>query len=507
MANISRVKGIGIGLLENFNRLVADEDTLYFISDKGLIYRGKKVVFPTNFTTYRADERDGVTIHVETYGPDGDPLHPEILEFTVATTAMLGQVYNTMIAALDGHAALIASDQVRGHTYLSDATDDTESDVNSGTAATPKAVASALVAAMNYTDSQLAGLGAMRFKGTIGPTNGMLPDLPSVFSVGDTYGVADAGTYAGYTCSVGDLLVCLIASTETGHTPQEYWAWLPNDSTGAVTADNQLSNNQLVIGDGTGRKVKTLAAGTNGHFLKMVSGKPQYAAHNNTDHGIGFGTCSTAAGTAAKTVSMSNYVLKSGGIVSILFTYGVPANATLNINTTGAKAIWYRNAAIVADIIGAGDTATFMYDGTHYVLISLDKNTQSNLSDLTNDISGLATCSTPSATNAKVAVLADFALVTGAIVAVRFTYDVRTNNTLNINETGAYIIKHRNTNIVTGIIRGGDTVTFIFNGTNYHVLSIDRPFAPEVDGSNHDLVDNMAVYNAIYEAALKWEEF
>ena len=108
-------------------------------------------------------------------------------------------------------------------------------------------------------------------------------------------------------------------------------------------------------------------------------------------------------------------------IVSILFTYGVPANATLNINTTGAKAIWYRNAAIVADIIGAGDTATFMYNGTHYVLISLDKNTQSNLSDLTNDISGLATCSTPSATNAKVAVLADFALVTGAIVAVRFT--------------------------------------------------------------------------------------
>ena len=50
-------------------------------------------------------------------------------------------------------------------------------------------------------------------------------------------------------------------------------------------------------------------------------------------------------------------------------------------------------------------------------------------------------------------------------------------------------------------------MTFIFDGTNYHVLSIDRPFAPEVDGSNHDLVDNIAVYNAIYEAALKWEEF
>lgn len=95
--------------------------------------------------------------------------------------------------------------------------------------------------------------------------------------------------------------------------------------------------------------------------------------YSNASLGQGYGTCSTAEATAAKTVSLSSYALTTGGIVSVKFTYAVPASATLNVNSKGAKAIYYQGAAITADVIEAGDTATFIYNGSQYQLIAIDK--------------------------------------------------------------------------------------------------------------------------------------
>lgn len=90
--------------------------------------------------------------------------------------------------------------------------------------------------------------------------------------------------------------------------------------------------------------------------------------------GIGYGTCSTAAATAAKEVTMANYNLTKNGVISVKFTNAVPASATLNVNSKGAKSIFYKGAAIVANVIRAGDTATFMYDGTQYHLLGVDRS-------------------------------------------------------------------------------------------------------------------------------------
>lgn len=102
--------------------------------------------------------------------------------------------------------------------------------------------------------------------------------------------------------------------------------------------------------------------------------------YSNVSLGQGYATCSTAAATKAKTASLSSYSLTTGGIVAVRFTYDVPAGATLNINSKGAKAIYYRNAAITAGVIKAGDIATFIYS-TYYRLISLDRG-MTTLSDL-----------------------------------------------------------------------------------------------------------------------------
>lgn len=88
--------------------------------------------------------------------------------------------------------------------------------------------------------------------------------------------------------------------------------------------------------------------------------------------GFGYGTCATAAATAAKAVTLSGYTLVTNGFVSVKFTYDVPANATMNINSKGAKNIYFRGAKITAGVIKAGDVATFVYS-SYYHLISIDR--------------------------------------------------------------------------------------------------------------------------------------
>lgn len=83
---------------------------------------------------------------------------------------------------------------------------------------------------------------------------------------------------------------------------------------------------------------------------------------------LGYYECSTAAGTAAKTVSASGYVLTNGGCIRIKMTYANTANGvTLNINGTGAKNLYYDGAqASSSNSWDAGDVLEVYYDGTQY---------------------------------------------------------------------------------------------------------------------------------------------
>lgn len=83
-----------------------------------------------------------------------------------------------------------------------------------------------------------------------------------------------------------------------------------------------------------------------------------------------YGTCSTAATTAAKVATATGFKLVSGTSVSIKFTYAnTAASPTLNINSLGAKAV-YTNGARYA-YWAAGSTVTFVYDGTNFQVSSV----------------------------------------------------------------------------------------------------------------------------------------
>lgn len=78
------------------------------------------------------------------------------------------------------------------------------------------------------------------------------------------------------------------------------------------------------------------------------------------------GTCATAADTAAKTVQTSDgFTLTADAMVLVTFQNAISAaSATLNVNSTGAKPIYYRGAALAAGMVKAGDTLALRYDGT-----------------------------------------------------------------------------------------------------------------------------------------------
>ena len=101
------------------------------------------------------------------------------------------------------------------------------------------------------------------------------------------------------------------------------------------------------------------------------------SSDSNTEYnpdtlGFGYGTCDTAAATTEKVVTLSSYFLRNNGFVAVKFTNAVPASATMTINDTGVRAIYYKDAAITDNIIQAGDTALFVYSSPQYRLITTD---------------------------------------------------------------------------------------------------------------------------------------
>ena len=140
---------------------------------------------------------------------------------------------------------------------------------------------------------------------------------------------------------------------------------------GSGNADAIGVSGTLPTGNGgTGRtdgKVTALAT------KRTIDGM-QFDGSANIHH---YAECSTAAATAAKTVTLSGFTLATGARIIVRFTVtNTASNPTLNVNGTGAKAIQYRNAAISAGYLAANRLREFVYDGSAWELIGdVDTNT------------------------------------------------------------------------------------------------------------------------------------
>ena len=88
---------------------------------------------------------------------------------------------------------------------------------------------------------------------------------------------------------------------------------------------------------------------------------------------VGYYTCSTAGNTAAKVIDASGYTLLKGGGLRVNFTEkNTAANATLNIEQTGAKPLYYNGVRVSTNNSWyAGEVMTLFYDGAAFQLNSL----------------------------------------------------------------------------------------------------------------------------------------
>ena len=254
------------------------------------------------------------------------------------------------------------------------------------------------------------------------------------------------------------------------------------EGSGASLTSLNASN----LSSGTVPAARLPAASTSANGAMSSADKTKL---NNTN--IAYGTCSTAAATAAKVITVSgntNWTLTAGSRITIKFSdTNTAQNPTFNVNGTGAKSVWYNTAVITTGSLNYAGQANrpmdFVYDGTQYVFIgwSVDSNTTYSNASLGQ---GYGTCTTAEATAAKVVTLSSYSLVTGGVVAVKFTYAVPASATMNINSKGAKAIYYKGAAITAGVIKAGDTATFIYNGTQYHLLSVDRVAASSSGSSS-----------------------
>lgn len=150
-----------------------------------------------------------------------------------------------------------------------------------------------------------------------------------------------------------------------------------NDATGHVVLGDALTKDDVGLGnvDNTAdanKSVSSAATLTTARNLEGVS----FNGGADTSY---YATCSTAAGTAAKTATIANqtFTLTTGARVFVKFTYANSATAsTLNVNETGPKAIYYNGAAIGKSVTDAKGTYEFVYNGAQWELVGdLDTNT------------------------------------------------------------------------------------------------------------------------------------
>lgn len=149
-------------------------------------------------------------------------------------------------------------------------------------------------------------------------------------------------------------------------------------------------------------------------FQGYLDGISKYAENLKNKHcidGVSFdgssdithyGVCHSDSSEQIKTVTIPNFVLKTGATVTVKFeNTNTIDDPKLNVNETGDKLIYLRNKPIEKSTITASSTYTFIYDGEYFNIITSADNsvvqseTSLNVeypllaSPITNGISGV----------------------------------------------------------------------------------------------------------------------
>lgn len=160
------------------------------------------------------------------------------------------------------------------------------------------------VATKQYVDNAMSVNDAMVFKGTIGSSGATVSSLPATHKAGWAYKVATAGTYAGVTCEIGDLIICAADGTSANNAD---WTVVQNNIEPDVYA---VKNNPVFTGSiSMGRKSSSTVGGNS-----VATGYNAEATGDNS-FATGYKARATAIGANAaglNTIAANQYAHVEG---------------------------------------------------------------------------------------------------------------------------------------------------------------------------------------------------
>lgn len=194
-------------------------------------------------------------------------------------------------------------------------------------------------------------------------------------------------------------------------------------------------------------------------------GSYTWSRYTGKDGKMLYGTCSTTASTAAKSVACADAKeLYSGLTIMITFsTANTAAAPTLNVNSLGAKNIYFDGANASSSNLflwGTGASIQFTYNGTAWVPVG-------------HPCTYYGTCTTAAGTAAKVSTINQVVVCKGTTVNLQMTNATAVASaTLNISSTGAKTI-YANGAVLSADSPynwiAGSTTAFTFDGTYWRL--------------------------------------
>lgn len=228
--------------------------------------------------------------------------------------------------------------------------------------------------------------------------------------------------------------------------------------------------------------LKNLLVTGSARFVNVIKGTVQ-----KSQNGAYYGTCTTAAATAEKVVTLKDsdgFGLVEGVIIGVKFSYTNTAdNAKLNVNKSGAKSIWYNSSVYTGhdgSITGyANRIYYYMYDGTNWVFVNNSSNCVNNSNTYTS-----AYCETAAATAAKAATMTYYTLTANRYLHfnIRYANTAASALTMNVNSQGAKPIYINGTASSSSnhTLPAGSYIAF-YDGTNWYFRT-DGKLPAKIDG-------------------------
>lgn len=205
-------------------------------------------------------------------------------------------------------------------------------------------------ATKQYVDTQIStAVGtsdAMVFKGTLG-TGGTVTAVPTTGVVkGDTYKVITAGTWAGSTCKVGDLLIALNSGSVTASTTN--WAYVPSGNENETTIKYSTTTQNLTTSAQTGAitvgEAATKQVDTSISAASTSTKLPTSQAVASFVEGKGYLTSSgtianaTNATNATQLANSRNFSI-TGGATAAAISFNGTQNVALNVTSVSTSVL------------------------------------------------------------------------------------------------------------------------------------------------------------------------